>query len=69
MAVRVRLSVILFADEAPRDLGAFAAVAAHLFSVGGRHSSAIAKILCLIERLEELYTEVYGMNICRRKSY
>ena len=28
---------------------------------GGRHSSAVAELLRLIERLEELYTEVQGM--------
>ena len=61
MAVRVRLSVIPSADEALRDLGTFAFVASHLFSAGRRHLSAVNKLLRLIERLEELHTEVQGM--------
>ena len=47
--------------KALRDLGTFAFVALHLFSAGGRHSSAVAKLLRLIERLEEIHTEVQGM--------
>ena len=61
MAARVRLSVILSTDEALRELRTFAIVALHLFSAGGRPLSAVAKILRLIERLEDLYTEVQGM--------
>ena len=61
LAARVRLAVTPSADETHRDLGIFAFVASHLFSPGGRHSSAVAKILRLIERLEELHTEVQGM--------
>ena len=60
MAVRIRLAVIPSADEALRDLGTFAFVASHLFSAGGHHLSAVAEILRLIERLEELHTEVRG---------
>ena len=60
MAEMVRLAVILSADDALRDLSTFAFVALHLFSTGGCHLSAVAKILCLIERLEELHTEVQG---------
>ena len=48
-------------EEALRNLGTFAFVASHLFSAGRRHSSAVAEILCLIERLEYLPTEVQGM--------
>ena len=60
-AARVRLAAIPSAEEAFRDLGTFAFVASHLFSAGGQHSSAIAELLRLIERLEELHTEVQGM--------
>ena len=58
---RVRLAVILSADKALRNLGTFAFVASHLFSVGRCHSSAFAELIRLIERLEELHTEVQGM--------
>ena len=61
MAVRVRLSLIPSVDKALCDLGTFAFVVLHLFSVGGRHSSFIAKLLRLIESLEEIHTEVQGM--------
>ena len=61
MAARVRLAAIPSAEEALRDLGTFAFVASHLFSVGGRHSSAVAELLRIIKRLEELHTEVQGM--------
>ena len=52
MAARVGLAVTPSADEALRDLGTFA---------GGSHLSAVAELLCLIERLEELHTKVQGM--------
>ena len=39
----------------------FALVALHLFSAGGRQSSAIAEILSSVERLEEIHTKVQGM--------
>ena len=58
---RVRLAIISSADEALCDLGTFAFAASHLFSVGSRHSSAIAKLLRLIKRLEDLHTKVQGM--------
>ena len=58
---RVRLAAILSADEALCGLGTFAFVASHLFSTGGWHSSAVAELLRLITRLEELHTEVQGM--------
>ena len=61
VAVRVRLAVIPSVDEAFHDLGTLTFVASHLFSAGGRHSSAVADLLRLIERLEELHTEVQGM--------
>ena len=48
MAARVRLSVIPSADKALRDLHTFAFFALRLFSVGGRHSSTVAKLLHLI---------------------
>ena len=49
-------------EEALRDLGTFAFTALHLFSACGRHSSAVAELLRLIERLEELHTEVQEMT-------
>ena len=61
MTARVRLSVILYADEELCNLGMFDFVASHLFYAGGHHSSAVADILCLIERLEEIHTLVQGM--------
>ena len=39
----------------------FAFVALYIFSAGGRHSSAIAEILRIVERLEEIHTKVQGM--------
>ena len=36
-------------------------VVLHLFSTAGRYVSAVAELLCLIEILEELHTEVQGM--------
>ena len=60
-AARICLSCILSADEALRDVGPFSFVALHLFSAAGRHASAVAEILRLIERMEELHTKVQGM--------
>ena len=56
-AARVRLAAIPSAEEALRDLGTFAFIASHLFSTGRQHSSAVAELLRLIERLEELHTK------------
>ena len=61
MAVRVRLDAIPPAEETLCNLVRFAFVASHLFSAGGRHSSAISELLCLIEILEELHTKVQGI--------
>ena len=60
-AARVRLTVILSGDEALRDLGIFDFVALHLFYAGGRHTEVVAELLRLIERTEELHTEVQGV--------
>ena len=57
-AARVRLDAISSAEEALRNLGTFDFVASHLFSAGGRHSSTIIELFHLIERLEELHTDV-----------
>ena len=46
--------------EAIRDLGTFAFIASYLLSMGRRHATVIMDILYLIERLEELHTEVQG---------
>ena len=62
-AARVRLACTLSTDEALRNLGTFAFVLSHLFSTAGRQASALAELLCLIERLEELHAKVQGMII------
>ena len=61
ITARFRLAVIPPADNALRDLGTFAFVALHLFSAGRHHWYIVAELLRLIERLEELHTEVQGM--------
>ena len=61
MAVRICLAIVPSADEALRDLGMFAVVALHLFSVGDRHLSAVTNLFRLIERLEYLRTKVQVM--------
>ena len=61
MAARVRLAVIPSADKALHDLGTFAFVALHLFSAGRRHLSAVVELLRLIEKLEDLHTDVKRM--------
>ena len=58
MAARVRLDVILSVHKALRDLSTFTFVELHIFSAGRHHLSAAVKLLCLIERLEDLHTEV-----------
>ena len=57
----VCLAIILSVKEALNNLGTFAFVASHFFSAGRRHSSAVAELLRLIERMEKLHTEVQGM--------
>ena len=61
MAARIHLAIILSADEALHNLGTFAFFALHIFPAFRHHLSAIAKLLCVIERLKELHTEVHGM--------
>ena len=61
-SVRVRLACIPSTDEALCDFGTFVFVKSHFFSTVGRHPSAVAELLRLIERLEELHTEVQGMT-------
>ena len=61
MAARVRLAVIPSVEEVLFDIDTFAFVASHLFSTGGHHLSAVADLLCIIERPKELHTEVQGM--------
>ena len=60
-AARVRLATIPLAEEALRDLGTFSLVSLHLFSAGGWHLYAVPELLRIIERLEELHTEVQGV--------
>ena len=60
-AARVRLANIPSADEALHDLLIFSFVASHLFSVGRRHLSDVAELLRLIERLENIHTELQGI--------
>ena len=57
-AVILRLSDILYAEEALRDLGMFAFVTSHIFYAGGRKSSTATELLCLIDRMEDLHTKV-----------
>ena len=61
MVPRIRLAVIMSADKTLRDLVTFDFVASHLFSSGLRHSSAVAKLLRLIDKSDELHTKVQGM--------
>ena len=61
MAARVCLVVIPSADETLCNLGTFAFVALNLLYVGGRHLSSVANILRLIERLEDIHTNMQGM--------
>ena len=56
MAAIICLAVIPSADKALRNLGMFAFFASHFFSAGGRHIPAVADVLRLIERLEDLHT-------------
>ena len=60
-STRIRLAAILSADEALRDLGTYASVILHLFSAGGRNSSAVAVLLHIITSMEGLHTKVQGM--------
>ena len=54
----VYIESILSTDEVLSNLGTFTFVALHLFYVGGRNFQAISELLRLIERLEELQTNV-----------
>ena len=58
-SVRVHLDAIPSTDEVLCDLGMFAFVTSHLLSAVSRHSSVVADILCLVERLEDTHTKVY----------
>ena len=61
-SARVRLAYIPSADEALHVLGtfSFAYFTSHLFYAAGRHASAVADLLRLIEIIEDLQTEVQG---------
>ena len=61
MASRVCLAVIRSADKALHYLGTFAFVVLRLFFTGRRHFSAVVELLRLVERLEEIHTEVQGV--------
>ena len=52
------MACIPYADEALRDLSTFFFVLLHLFSAAGQHTSAVAELLRIIERLEELHIKV-----------
>ena len=58
---RFRLACILSVDKGLSDMGTFDFAASHIFSVTGRHALAVAELLRLIKRLEELHTKVQGM--------
>ena len=55
------LAAIPYLYEVLRKLGTFAFVVSHLFSAGRQDSSAVAELIRLITRLEELHTEVQGI--------
>ena len=57
-AARVHLAAILSVEESLCNLGTFFFIAFHLFSVGWWHSSAIADLLRLIEKLYELHIDL-----------
>ena len=61
MDAKYCLAAIPPTNEVLRDLGMFAFATSYLLSPGGRHSSAVMELLRLIERLEDLDTEVQGM--------
>ena len=61
MVARVRLAVILSVDKAIRNLSTLVFIVSHIFSTGGCHWSGVTELLRLIERMEELHTEVQGM--------
>ena len=61
MAARVRLAATPSAEEALRDLGKFSFVAPHISSAGRRNLLAVAELLCIIERLEDLHTKAQRM--------
>ena len=50
-AAQLCIACIPSAYDALRNLGTFSFVALHLFSAAGRHASAVAELLCLIDRL------------------
>ena len=60
-STRVRLASIRSMEEALLNLGTFAFVVLHLSSAGRWHLSAIAELLCIIERLEDLHTKFQEM--------
>ena len=47
--------------QGAQQLSHVAFVALHLFYAGRRNLSDVAEILCIIERLEDIHTEVQGM--------
>ena len=61
IAARVRLAIILSADEALCNLGTFAFITSYLFSAGRRHLSAVADLFRIIKRLGGIHPEVQGM--------
>ena len=48
-------------DKSLRYLKTFSKIASYLFSTGVIHVAAVAELLCLIKRLEELHTKVCSM--------
>ena len=56
-----RLANIPSTDKALRDLGTFAFIVFYLLSAGWIHVAIVAELLCLIDILEYLHTEVQGM--------
>ena len=60
-ATRVHLDDITSADEALLNLDIFYFIVLHLLSVGGIHAVSVMDLLHIIERLEDIQTEVQGM--------
>ena len=55
------MAAIPSVEEDLPDLGTFVFVASHILSSGGQHLSAVTDILCLMDRMEKLHTDVQGV--------
>ena len=57
MSVRVCMVFILATKNPPLDLAPFLFFASHIFTSSGHHITVDVDLICLIKRLEEIYTE------------